>query len=166
RCMTISLRMPRVSGSRVIFAGSSPAMHAAACRISPALAPAVTKAASAPSMRAIAAPAASFSSSTLTSTADASRIASSAPGRRRELVAVELALLVRLHVGGALPQTHREARVLVLRVLEQPAPAQPFDLAALGRHRLPIRLLEVVPRAGPELPPRHAHDHLGSSFVI
>src|SRR5437870_13047104 len=71
--------------------------------------------------------------------------------RRRELVAVEVALLVCLHVGGALPQTHREARVLVLRVLEQPAPAQPFDLAALDRHRLPIRLLEVVPRAGPEL---------------
>src|SRR5204863_91562 len=38
--MMISLRIPRVSGRRVIFAGSAPAMHAAACRISPELAPA------------------------------------------------------------------------------------------------------------------------------
>src|SRR5436190_1999252 len=42
--MMISLRIPRVSGRRVIFAGSAPAMHAAACRISPELAPALTKA--------------------------------------------------------------------------------------------------------------------------
>jgi hypothetical protein len=55
--MTISLRMPRESGRRVIFAGSVAAMHAAACKISPELAPALTKAASAPSMRAMAAPA-------------------------------------------------------------------------------------------------------------
>src|SRR4030095_7971237 len=53
--MTISLRMPLVSGRRVIFAGSVPAMQAAACKINPELAPADTNAASAPSMRALAA---------------------------------------------------------------------------------------------------------------
>ena len=59
-------------------------MQAAACKISPELAPAVTKAASAPSMRAMAAPAASFSSSMFTRACDASRMASSASGRRSE----------------------------------------------------------------------------------
>jgi hypothetical protein len=59
-------------------------MHAAACKISPELAPAVTNAASAPSIRAIAAPAASLSSSMFTSVVDACRIDSSASGRRRE----------------------------------------------------------------------------------
>jgi hypothetical protein len=59
-------------------------MHAAACKMSPELAPAVTNAASAPSIRAMAAPAASFSSSRLTSVVDASRIVSSASGRRSE----------------------------------------------------------------------------------
>ncbi len=82
--MTISFGIPRVSGRRVILAGSSPAMHAAACKMSPALAPAVTNAASAPSMRAMAAPAASFSSSRFTRACEASRIASSASGRRSE----------------------------------------------------------------------------------
>ena len=59
-------------------------MHAAACRMSPALAPAVTNAASAPSIRAMAAPAASLSSSMLTSVVEASRIASSASARSIE----------------------------------------------------------------------------------
>ena len=59
-------------------------MHAAACRIRPELAPAETNAASAPSMRAIAAPAAALSSSMFTSVCDASRMVSKTSGRRRE----------------------------------------------------------------------------------
>jgi len=66
------------------LAGSAPAMHAAACKMRPELAPAVTNAASAPSMRAMAAPAASLSSSMFTSACEASRIASSASGRSME----------------------------------------------------------------------------------
>src|SRR5262245_41477727 len=84
--------------------------------------------------------------------------------RRRDVRPVEVALLVRLHLGRALPQAHRKARVLVLPVLEQPAPAQTLDLPSFGGHRGAIRLLELVPRAGPKLSPGDPHDHGRSSF--
>ena len=59
-------------------------MHAAAWSMSPELAPAVTNAASAPSMRAMAAPAASLSSSMFTRAVEAWRIDSSASRRSME----------------------------------------------------------------------------------
>src|SRR5262249_15932647 len=83
--------------------------------------------------------------------------------RGRDLLAVEVALLVRLHVRRTLPQAHREPGVLVGGVLEQPAPAQPLELAALGGHGGAVDLLELVPGAGTELAPRDPHDHGGPS---
>ena len=67
-----------------MWAGLSPVMHAAAWSTSPAVEPAVTSAASAPSIRAMAAPAASLSSSRFTRTCAASRMASIVSGRIRE----------------------------------------------------------------------------------
>src|SRR5262245_11850467 len=64
---------------------------------------------------------------------------------RRDILPIEVALLVRLHLGGALPEAHGEAGVLVLRVLEQPSSTQALDLPALGGHGGVIRLLELVP---------------------
>ena len=76
--------MPLASGSRAILAGSSPVMQAAAWSTRPAVEPPVTSAAGASSMRAMAAPAAAFSSSMFTWTCAASRMASMVSGRMRE----------------------------------------------------------------------------------
>src|SRR5262249_2618442 len=86
--------------------------------------------------------------------------------RRREFLPIEVALLVRLHIGRAVPEAHGEARVFVLRVLEQPPPAQPFEVVSFRGYRGAIGLLELVPRAGPELSPRNTHDHVWSSYRI
>src|SRR5499427_7851752 len=79
--------------------------------------------------------------------------------RGGDLLAVEITLLVGLHLRRTIPEAHREPGVLVGAVLEQPAPTQPLELAALGGHGGAVGLLELVPGAGPELAPRDPHDH-------
>ena len=44
---------------------------------------------------------------------------------------VQLALLVGLHVGQVVPQAHREAGILVSRILDEQATAEPLDRLAL-----------------------------------
>ena len=62
RWITISFRIPVVSGRRPMRSGSLPAMHAAAARRSPPAEPEVTWAPSTPTRRAMCAPARAFSS--------------------------------------------------------------------------------------------------------
>ena len=73
--------MPSVSGRRAIFAGSVPAITAAACSSRAPAAPLDTTAASAPSIRAMACPALTFSSFMSTSAPFAASMACCASGR-------------------------------------------------------------------------------------
>src|SRR5262249_53925519 len=80
---------------------------------------------------------------------------------RRHDLAVERALLVGLHVRLAVPQTHREAGVLVPGVLREPATAKPLESLALGEDVRAIGVLELVPRTGAKFPPGPADHHVG-----
>src|SRR5207245_9374562 len=72
---------------------------------------------------------------------------------------VERTLLVRLHVGGVVPQADGEARVLVAGILSQPTAAQPFEPLALGEDVLPVGALELAPRSRPKLAPCNSDHH-------
>src|SRR5262245_13507253 len=77
-------------------------------------------------------------------------------------LAVERALLVRLHVGQVVPAADREAGIVVVRVLREPATPEALDVLALGHDAAPIGALEIAPRARAQLAPRDA-DHHGRS---
>src|SRR5713226_9673043 len=64
---------------------------------------------------------------------------------RRKLLAVEVALLIRLHIRSAFPQTYCEPGILILRILQEPPPAKPLDVTPLCGHRGVIRFLKVLP---------------------
>src|SRR6516225_1717387 len=68
------------------------------------------------------------------------------------------ALLVGLHVGNVVPQADREAGVLVTRVLDEQATAEPLDRLAIGDVRS-IVALELVPRSGAKPAPRNPDHH-------
>src|SRR5258706_11461463 len=62
--------------------------------------------------------------------------------RRHDLL-VQGALLVRLHVGQAIPQAHGKPGILVSGLLRQPPAPQSFDVLALGHDIRSIRALEL-----------------------
>jgi len=66
---------------------------------------------------------------------------------------VQLALLVGLHVRQVFTQTHREAGILVSRILDEQATAEPLDRLALNDLRS-IGALELAPRSGAQPAPR------------
>src|SRR5437867_5438372 len=74
---------------------------------------------------------------------------------------VERALFVGLHVRRVVPETYREPRILVFRILGEPPTAQSFEALALREYVLPVSTLELAPRPRPKLSPGDANDHGG-----
>src|SRR6185295_8797617 len=62
-------------------------------------------------------------------------------------------------VRGVVPETHREARILVGCILRKPATAETLERLAFRQDVLTVGTLEVLPRARPKLPPRNSDDH-------
>src|SRR5262249_5410575 len=70
----------------------------------------------------------------------------------------QVALLVALHVGQVVPQAHREAGILVARILDEQATAEPLDCLAVD-DVLSIGALELAPRSGAQPAPRDPDHH-------
>src|SRR5262245_52011800 len=77
--------------------------------------------------------------------------------RRHDLL-VQLALLIGLHVGRVVPQADREAGILVLRILDKQATAEPLDCLALDDVRS-IGALELAPLSRAQPAPRDPDYH-------